>query len=63
MVGYADDICVTGRMEEAVKQTYEELKRMVKEVGFENQWGEVKAKKVKGSEVNPLNTELNPICQ
>jgi len=35
MVGYADDTCKTGRMKEAMKQTYEELKRMAKEVGFE----------------------------
>jgi hypothetical protein len=34
MVGYADDICTMGRMKAAMKQTYEELKRMAKEVGL-----------------------------
>ena len=28
MVRYVDDICITDRMKEAMKQTYEELKRM-----------------------------------
>jgi len=34
MVGYADDICTMGRIKAAIKQTYEELKRMAKEVGL-----------------------------
>jgi hypothetical protein len=34
MVGYSDDICTMGRMKEAMKQTYEELKRMAKEMGL-----------------------------
>jgi hypothetical protein len=34
MLRYADDICIMSRMKEAMKQTYEELKRMAKEVGL-----------------------------
>jgi hypothetical protein len=33
MVRYANDISIMGRTKEAMKQTYEELKRMAKEVG------------------------------
>jgi hypothetical protein len=34
VVGHAVDICIMGRMKEAMKQTYEEWKRAAKEVGL-----------------------------
>ena len=34
IVGYAGDICIMGRMNEAMKQTYKEPRRVAKEVGL-----------------------------
>ena len=34
IVGREDDVCIMGRMKEALKQTYEEWKRAAKEVGL-----------------------------
>jgi hypothetical protein len=34
IVGYAEDICIMGRMKDAMKQISEELKRAAREVGL-----------------------------